>query len=317
MHQTSMNRRGFLKQTAATTSATWLLTQTVSTRAAEGSTSLHVACNEYPWGTYYSRQGRNFRSDLDASLGDVAAAGFDGFEPLIDSSAFLEQLGPLLRKHGLQMRSLYVNSTLHDREQIPQSSKEVLALAALAQELCGTTIIVTNPSPLRWGGPEDKTDDQLKWQAEALDQLGEKLRARGQLLAYHNHDAELRQAAREFHHMLVGTDPKNVTLCLDSHWIFRGSGNSTVALFDVLQLYGPRISELHLRQSREGIWSETFGEGDIDYAALVRHLEQIQVRPHIVLEQAVEAGSPQTLSAVEAHQRGREFAARQFAPLAG
>jgi len=80
----------------------------------------------------------------------------------------------------------------------------------------------------------------------------------GLTLSYHNHDIELRNAAREFHHMMVGTDPAYVTLCLDAHWIYRGAGNSAVALFDVLKLYGPRITELHLRQSKDNIWTETF-----------------------------------------------------------
>ena len=84
------------------------------------------------------------------------------------------------------------------------------------------------------------------------------------VLAYHNHDAEMREGAREFHHMLTGTDPANVKLCLDAHWIYRGSGNSQVALFDIVEIYVDRIVELHLRQSHDGIWSEVFGEGDIN-----------------------------------------------------
>ena len=120
---------------------------------------------------------------------------------------------------------------------------------------------MTNPSPIRWGGPQSKTDDQLKLQARLLSQLGARLSDLGLVLAYHNHDAELRHAAREFHHMMLGTDPSTVTLCLDAHWIYRGSGNSSVALFDVLKLYGPRISELHLRQSRDGVWTEDLCDG--------------------------------------------------------
>ena len=70
-------------------------------------------------------------------------------------------------------------------------------------------------------------------QAEALDKLGARLKQMRLILAYHNHDAELRNAAREFHHMMLGTDPALVTLCLDAHWIYRGAGNSAVALFDM------------------------------------------------------------------------------------
>ena len=126
----------------------------------------------------------------------------------------------------------------------------------------------------------------------------------GLILAYHNHDIELRNAAREFHHMMVGTDPANVTLCLDAHWVYRGAGNSQVALFDVLELYGPRVSELHLRQSQNDIWTEAFGPGDIDYERLAGHLLKIGIKPLLVLEQAVENGSPNTMKAVEAFRSG-------------
>jgi inosose dehydratase len=174
---------------------------------------------------------------------------------------------------------------------------------------------VTNPSPLRWGGPENKTDEQLKVQAAALEKLGAGLKKMGLILAYHNHDIELRNAAREFHHMMVGTYPDYVTLCLDAHWIYRGAGNSQVALFDVLKLYGPRVTELHLRQSQNGVWTEAFGPGDIDYQRLAGSLLQIGVKPLLVLEQAVEAGSPNTMNAVEAFKKSTEYTRQVFAGL--
>jgi inosose dehydratase len=138
----------------------------------------------------------------------------------------------------------------------------------------------------------------------------------GLILAYHNHDIELRNAAREFHHMMVGTDPAHVTLCLDAHWVYRGSGNSQVALFDVLKLYGPRVTELHLRQSQNGVWTEVFGPGDIDYPRLADYLLQIGVKPLLVLEQAVEAGSPKTMNAVEAFKKSTEYTRQIFAGFA-
>jgi len=150
----------------------------------------------------------------------------------------------------------------------------------------------------------------------AIEKLGRELKAMGLTLAYHNHDIELRNAAREFHHMMAGTDPAYVTLCLDAHWIYRGAGNSSVALFDVLKLYGSRITELHLRQSRDNIWTEAMCDGDIDYEALAKHLLQINVRPHLVMEQAVESSSPKTMSTIEAFRKSSQYARRVFAAFA-
>lgn len=176
-------------------------------------------------------------------------------------------------------------------------------------------IVVTNPSPIRWGGPENKSDAQLRAQAVALDRLGRELRAMGLTLAYHNHDIELRLGARELHHMLTATDPAYVKFCLDAHWVFRGCGDSQVALFDVLEHYGERVVELHLRQSKGGVWTEEFtAAGDIDYARLADWLRRRKMRPQLTLEQAVEAKTPTTIDAVTAHRRGAGVVRTLFAP---
>jgi inosose dehydratase len=277
---------------------------------------LHLACNQYPWLVFYQREGKDFNKLLDTGLGEVAASGMDGYEPLVTAPEQIDELAGLLKKHGLEMRSLYVNSVLHEAQTASKSVDEVLAIARKAKGV-GTRIIVTNPSPIQWGGPENKNDEQLEVQAKMLELLGKELNGIGLILAYHNHDIELRNAAREFHHMMVGTDPKYVTLCLDAHWVYRGAGNSAVALFDVLKLYGPRVTELHLRQSAQNIWGETLGEGDIDYPRLVKYLLGIGVRPHIVIEQAVEQGTPKTMETVEAFKQSGAYARRVFAGFGG
>ena len=315
MLENIISRRRFVKDLTLAGGAIVAGLGTAGARERKRRGKLHLACNQYPWLVFYQRENRNFNQELDKGLAEVASSGMDGFEPLVNNPQEIDRLGPLLKKHGLQMRSLYVNSVLHEPDKADQSIEAVLVIARKAKRL-GTKIIVTNPSPIRWGGPESKDDGQLKVQAAALEELGQQLKAIGLILSYHNHDIELRNAAREFHHMMTGTDPALVTLCLDAHWIYRGAGNSAVALFDVLKLYGSRITELHLRQSKENIWTETFGDGDIDYPALAKHLLDIGVKPHIVLEQAVEAGSPKTMAPIEAFKESSQYARRVFAAFA-
>jgi inosose dehydratase len=270
---------------------------------AAGSDTPHIATNTYPWGTFRERDGNAFPLHSDQLLAAIASCGIHGYEPIINSPAEFRGLGGRLKRHGLEMRSLYVNSTLHDRDMADESIATVLAIAEAARPL-GTRIVVTNPSPLEWGGTSDKTDAQLRTQAVAIDSLGASLRKLGLQLAYHNHDAELRQGGREFHHMLTATDPENVKFCLDAHWVFRGCGNSELAVFDALSHYHQRIVELHLRQSTSGIWQEAFTPaGDIDYCKLIAFLTERDIKPHLVLEQAIEGKSPGTMSAVEAHKK--------------
>lgn len=315
MFENIISRRKFVGNLTLAGGALAVGVGTINAQQQKSSGKLHLACNQYPWTVFYARENRNFNEELDKGLGELAACRLDGYEPLANNPQEIDQVGPLLKKHGLEMRSLYVNSVLHEKEKAEASIEAVLAIARKAKAL-GTEIIVTNPSPIRWGGPENKDDAQLKLQAASLEKLGRRLREIGLVLSYHNHDIELRNAAREFHHMMVGTDPACVTLCLDAHWIYRGAGNSQVALFDVMKLYGPRITELHLRQSKDNIWIEAFGEGDIDYPAVAKYLLEINVKPHIVLEQAVETGSPKTMSVVEAFQKSSQYARQVFAAFA-
>lgn len=272
--------------------------------AANQSSRTIISSNTYPWMTFARRKGEKFVNHSDDLMAAIARTGLNGYEPIIDGIGDFEGLGARLKKHGLAMPSLYVNSTLHEKASIEKCSREVLEIGRKARGL-GTTIIVTNPSPIKWGGKDDKSDQQLKLQARALDELGAALRKENLILAYHNHDIELRQGAREFHHMLTATSPENVRFCLDSHWIYRGCGNSEVALFDSLERYGDRIEELHLRQSTRGVWNEVFRlQGDINYEKVLEELDRVKVHPHLVLEQAVEEQSPSKLGAEKAHRKG-------------
>ena len=265
-------------------------------------TSKMLATNIYPWLTFYRRQGRDFEANLESSIKEIKQSGADSLEPILSTPEKTNQLADVLIDKGVSMVSAYVNSKLHEKADVQESIDTVLKLTRVAQDRMGTKIIVTNPIPIRWDGPENKNDDQIKLQGDSLTNLGEALSREGLTLAYHNHDSELRLAGREFHHMLASTDPQYVKFCLDSHWIFRGSGDSNVALYNVLKLYGDRIVELHVRQSKKGIWTETLGDGDIDYSFLMKVTHEIGIRPLVTVEQAIEENSPNTMDSLAAHK---------------
>ena len=72
----------------------------------------------------------------------------------------------------------------------------------------------------------------------------------------------------------------------------------------------------HLRQSTGNVWSETFGDGDIDYRELAKRLVGIGVRPLVVLEQGPEGATPQTMGTAAVHQRSVRYVREVFAGLA-
>ncbi|MBO0929440.1 sugar phosphate isomerase/epimerase family protein [Fibrella aquatilis] len=308
------SRRQFLASIAATSAvATLPTTKLLADKIKPQPTGNQlISCNSYTWLTFYGREKKQWMADPDASLKAFASSGFTAYEPGVSSLKDVQGLSPLLKKYALAMPSLYVNSLLHIREKADASIATALAIADAAKPL-GTRIIVTNPDPIKWGSPENKSDDQLAEQLRNLDRLGAELQKRGMTLAYHTHAPEHRAAAREFHHMMVGSNPNHVKLCLDAHWVYRGSENSQIALFDVVKLYGPRIAEIHVRQSQNGIWSETFTPtGDIDYPRLLAAVRAAKANPQIVMEQCLETGSPNTLDAVAAHRQDLTVAKTVF-----
>jgi inosose dehydratase len=68
-------------------------------------------------------------------------------------------------------------------------------------------------------------------------------------------------------------------------------------------MYGDRIVSFHLRQSQNGIWTETFPpEGDIDYNKFAEEVKKMGIKAHLVIEQCLEEKTIQKLSVVEAHK---------------
>lgn len=259
-----------------------------------------ISSNSYNWATFYSREGKDWGTNWDESINEYAKSGIRAFEPGLTTVEDAKLLIKALKKHKISMPSVYVNSILHKNEDADKSIADIIKLADLVKAY-GTKIIVTNPTPIKWGGPEIKSDEELKIQAKSLDLLGSILRKKGLVLAYHTHDVELRAGAREFHHMLQNTLPENMSFCMDVHWVYRGSADSQVAVFDILKMYGSRIVELHLRQSLNGIWTETFGVGDIDYIRFAKDLNRMNIRPHLVIEQCIETKTTNTMTCIEAH----------------
>ncbi|MFC4699405.1 sugar phosphate isomerase/epimerase family protein [Glaciecola siphonariae] len=306
-HQPS--RRKFLMQGASVVSLAMLPAHVRSFANSETQrlATTRIACQQYPWMTLMARDGASWDNSLTRSLQMVVDSGCLDFEPMLETPKQASHLLAALKSKQINSYSVYVNSILHDARKVPEQLDNILAVADAIQPY-GVKIITTNPAPISWDTPKDKSDDELATQVAALNELGGALKQKGIVLAYHNHDAEMRHGAREFHHMMRASSADKVKLCLDAQWIYRGVGNSSLALMDIVDMYAARVVSVHLRQSFRGTWSETFSQGDIDYASILQRLRAEHRPMHFVLEQAVEATSPHTLNAIQAHRQSLAYA---------
>jgi inosose dehydratase len=260
-----------------------------------------AATQLYVWSQLYAREGRDFETGLPAILDEVVAAGFPAIETDLTHCATPEgarQLRSLLDERGLALTSLYSGGCYYDPERARQSLDALLPLAERAPAI-GCPAICMNPDVKR----ERKTDDELRTQAEWLNRVGEALRERGLELWLHNHDPEMRDNGRELRSNLDHTDPALVGFCADVHWIYRGGGD----VMAYLDQYGPRLGSLHLRNSTNGIWSESLGDGDLDYRAIASKLAALKFDGPLIVELAIETGTPQTRPLVESMRISREY----------
>jgi inosose dehydratase len=287
-----------------------LKTATIAATATR-ETTMFIATNVYGWSQIATREGRDY--DRLQAMESARAAGFTGWEDAYGDVEKAKAVAEDARESGLEMRSAYVFGAFHTPDLAASATKTALSICdALMPH--GVTHFIFNPDPLPNGALKD--DAALRVQSASLEALGRTLKDRGARLLYHTHDPEMRASAREFHHMLCATDPDAVSLCLDTHWIWRGAGNSMVALEDIVRLYAPRVAELHLRQSHGGVWAETLGEGDIDHDSVRRLLEADGRKRLIVIEHAYEGGTPNERDVVEAHAESVAFAKAQFGGMA-
>jgi inosose dehydratase len=255
----------------------------------------------YVWTQVLARESKPLEGHLDRVFGDVRTAGFpalEGYLNFFESPEKTRMVRELLKEYGLRMPSVYTGGNLYDPEKAPETTEGILKLAAIAGEN-GVVGLTMNPDVVR----EGKSDAQLKTQAEWLNRLGERLRKLGVGLWIHNHDPEMQRDGREVKSNMDHTDPRFVGFCADIHWIWRGGGDP----YAYLERYGDRLGNLHLRNSRNKIWSEDLGEGDLDHPRIARILKEKRFSGPLIVELAIEAGTPQTRPLVESQAISRQY----------
>jgi inosose dehydratase len=248
-----------------------------------------LSAEVYIWIQHLASEKKTLSEGVDEVLASYHAAGYRRVELFqgFFSPELRERTLTLLAKYHLAPETLYAETTMHEPAAAERSIKQVMELARLLKPH-GTRVIVTNPSPK----PDraQKTDAELETQARYVDRLGDQLLQRGLKLAVHHHTPELVDNAREWRHLLKHTNPQKVFCCVDVHWAYRGGQDVMTFLHDT----GDRLVEVHLRNSKQGVWMEDFGPGDIDYGKVAHYLHEIGFAGYLIVELAYEDGTQVT-----------------------
>lgn len=261
----------------------------------------------YIFQQYAARQKKLLSEIVEPAFAMAHQAGFHNIEI---NQAFFEasmrgRVLASLRANDLRMPSVYVGGAMHEERLAEQTIARALEIAALCRPF-GCKAVVNNPNPKP--APARKTDDELGVQAKALNRMGQALQRKGYELRVHHHTPELLDNAREWRHILHNTGPRYVALCLDLDWVHQGG----FAPLDLLREAGPRVHEIHVRNSNNKLWLESFEDGDIDYRPIAAYLEKQKLQPLVVVELAYRENTSITRSLADDLRISRIYAERIF-----
>ena len=261
----------------------------------------------YIFQQYAERQHKELADVLDEIFPMARNAGFRNIEL---NQGFLtpelrSRVLELVHANGLRMPSVYVGGPMHQRNLAERTISQALEIAELCKA-SGCRAVINNPDPKPHDVP--KTDAELAVQVKMLDLMGRELAKRGFQFWTHAHAPQMADHAREWRYNLHHTDPKYVWICLDIDWVYQGGQDP----MELLREAGRRVASLHLRNSRNKLWLESFTTGDIDYSQIASYIRKINLKPLLVVELAYRNQTVVTRPLEEDLRLSRIYAERVF-----
>ena len=183
---------------------------------------------------------------LDAALGGIAKAGYNGIETYSLHGLSAPELRAKLDAAGLACPSMHVGY-----DQFRGDIKKVIADAMVL----GASFIV-----IPWTKPEKEAD--VLELADFVRQNSAAVRESGLKWMYHNHAHEftLLDKGRDFFDVLLeNTDSTQISLQVDTYWAEQGGA----PIVGFIERVKARIGGFHLKDHRE------IGSGNIDFAPVL------------------------------------------------
>lgn len=252
-------------------------------------------------------------------LDEIAQTGYVGTE--LGDWGFMPTDPGLLReelaRRRLDIVGAFVTTRLVDSRSYGESRQRAVATARLLAAVAGGTapVIVLSDQPaaepartLAAGRVTPNLGLPEEWWEEAAQGVEQIARAvhdeTGLTTVFHHHCATFVETPYEIDALMDHTDPAIVGLCLDTGHATYGGGSP----LDLLARHGDRIEHVHFKDCepqiaararadqwdyqtalRHGLFCE-LGKGSVDFAAVLRGLEQSGYEGWIVVEQDVLPG---------------------------
>ena len=252
----------------------------------------------HPWLFASTCEGYDIFPIIDQVFSDIAYAGFDGIE-LMDNALShdpsVEVIGDLCAKHNVPVIGSSFGANMWDADEGPA----ILASVDLCTERLASLSAKTLGISVGASGAK-KTREQFDTQAALLKQIDTMCTERSITMNLHNHTYEVADGE----HDLNGTLERfpEAKLGPDLDWLTRAG----VDPIDFIRRRGDSIVFLHLRDNLDGHWVEGVGEGEMDFAAIKRALDEVGFNGIAAVELAWEAGFEATRPIRETLKLSRE-----------
>ncbi|UCD49906.1 MAG: sugar phosphate isomerase/epimerase [Phycisphaerales bacterium] len=298
-----LGRRGFLRAALAgamTATAGGILSSSCQSARRGWRAKKRVIVGAHPWVYAATQPNYDIYPVLDGIFADMSDAGIEAIELMHTALRYpdaVERIGGLSDKYALPVIGTSFGGAMWDRAQhetVYEDARLIVPrLAALRGRTLGTSV---------GSAGQAKTPEQLDAQAELLRRLIALCDDHGVVLNLHNHTYEVENNL----HDLKGTLARipDVPLGPDLNWLVRGG----VDPVDFIETYGSQVVFLHLRdQYADGTWSEALGEGDMDYTAIAKALNNIRFSGDAIIELAHEGSFTPTRPLRESLRLSRAF----------
>ncbi len=241
---------------------------------------------------------------MDSILGQVAAAGYQGVQSFVDmvtQARSAERFAKLLAKHHLHTAGIYATGPIHDAKTAQGFVTKLADAVKHARGFLDLRSLTFSPDSLPDRSP--KSDDQLDTQADALKALSVLLSEHSVRLLYHPSVEDFADNAREFRQTLRRVPNRTMGLCFDADNVLRGGQVPG----DMLDMFVPRVQETHMRTSKDGVWDEQVGDGDVMLQELVEQLDDYDFKGWHIVELSREPQTPRNLSMPESLKRSHHY----------
>jgi len=260
-----------------------------------------LAVGAHVWIYASTQPGYDVSPILPQIFSDMKYAGLDGVETMehpLRKEETTRLIAELIEEHQLPLLGTSYGAAMWDKSKHTEILEDVESImsnmARVKARTFGTSV----------GHPSGriKTEDELDAQAELLLKLRDLGEKNGVVMNLHNHTYEVENNL----HDLKGTLKRipDFKLGPDVNWLLRAE----VDPISFLKEYQKNIVFIHLRdQLSNGLWPESLGEGDVDFAEIGEVLNSIRFDGDLVIELAHEGGFEPTRPIRESLKLSREY----------